>query len=147
MIVPANGDGTSIVALSVITSMSPWPRLTASPGLTSQRDQLGLVDAFAEFGQFEIHGITPLTLGVRVRRFGRHRASLLHVRQLRHGVLLVDLVQPDARHVLAQQHPRPDQQVVEMLVDDAPQQVLAEVGHLGVLVDDQHPARLQHALR
>ena len=36
-IVPANGAGTSIVALSDITSASPWPRTTASPGRTSQR--------------------------------------------------------------------------------------------------------------
>ena len=31
------GRGTSIVALSVMTSSRAWPRLTASPGLTSQR--------------------------------------------------------------------------------------------------------------
>ena len=34
-------------------------------------------------------------------------------------MLLVDIVQADARNVLAQQHAWPDQQFVEMLVDDA----------------------------
>ncbi len=32
-----------------------------------------------------------------------------------------------------------------MLVDDSPQEMLAEVGHLGVFVDYQHAARFLHA--
>jgi hypothetical protein len=35
--VPANGAGTSMVALSVMTSISPCPCRTASPAATSQR--------------------------------------------------------------------------------------------------------------
>ena len=37
VMVPAKGAGTSIVALSDITSQSDWPRATASPEPTSQR--------------------------------------------------------------------------------------------------------------
>jgi len=50
-------------------------------------------------------------------------------------VLLVDLVQPDAGNVLPNRDARADEQIVEMLLDDAAQQVLAEIGHLGVLVE------------
>src|SRR4051794_10736221 len=49
--------------------------------------------------------------------------SLANADQLRYRVLLVDLVQPDAGDVPARQQPRADEEVVEVLVDDAAQQV------------------------
>src|SRR5947209_2107005 len=43
--------------------------------------------------------------------------------QLRDAVLLVDLVETDAGHVLAEQDARPNKQVIEVGVDDAAEQV------------------------
>ena len=53
--VPANGEGTSIVALSDITSASPWPRDTASPGRTSQRTSSTSIKPFANGRERKIH--------------------------------------------------------------------------------------------
>ena len=50
-------------------------------------------------------------IGIRKAMGARRQDVLL----LRHRVLLVDLIQPNARHVLAEKHTRPDQQIVEML--------------------------------
>ena len=55
--VPANGAGTSIVALSVMTSSERLAALDRRARLDQPADQLGLVDAFADFGQCEVHDV------------------------------------------------------------------------------------------
>ena len=57
--VPANGEGTSIVALSDITSASPCPRTTASPGRTSQRTSSTSIKPFADGGERKVHDLSP----------------------------------------------------------------------------------------
>src|SRR5262245_33927486 len=123
--VPANGDGTSIVALSVITSTSVWPRLTASPGLTSQRTSSASYTPSPISGSgksmvppsFGTPPPSPLPeaergsqksspsplrggaggRGSRSRRLGGDGEQLpLDLLQLRDGVSFVDLIQPDA---------------------------------------------------
>ena len=78
-----------------------------------------------------------LTAAPRQRADGRG-----DVRQLRHGRHLERVGQADARDVLAGEELGRRQQLVEELVDGAADEVLAEVRHLGVLVDEQHAARL-----
>src|SRR5262245_871186 len=142
--VPANGEGTSIVALSVITSSRFWPRLTVSPGATSQRTSSASLTPSPMCGSAKS---MRASVGAYSRRLGGDLPEGgAHVLHLRHAVLFVDLVQPDAGDVRAGQEARADEQVVEVVVDHPPQQVLAEVRYLGVLVDDQHAAGLLHAL-
>src|SRR5207248_1431889 len=102
--------------------------------------ELGLVNAFADLRKTKLHvsALEParvaacgLALDAKPQAVdpsgffsgnGVHR--LLDLSRLRHRVLLVNLVQPDAGDMLAEQDAGADEQVVEVLVNDAPQQVL-----------------------
>src|SRR6185437_4130002 len=121
-------------------------------GLDQPANQFGLVNAFADFGQCEVHEGSPpdsrlfcQTASGLSRFFHDNRAqSALDVVRLWHGFLLVYVIQADARHMLTGHQTRTHQQIVEMFVDDAAQQVFAIVGHFRVLVDDQQTARLPY---
>ena len=55
---PGERHGTSTTALAVSTSTTGWSTATTSPTCTSQRDDLGLGEPFAEVGQDELAGIS-----------------------------------------------------------------------------------------
>src|SRR5205823_9045577 len=63
----------------------------------------------------------------------------------RDAILLINAIQADPRNVLSEQDPRTYQQVIEMLIDDAPQQMFAKVGDFRILIDDEHAAGLEQA--
>src|SRR5262249_45306836 len=72
--------------------------------------------------------------------------SCLDAGKLWNAVLLVDLVEANARDVLAHQDAPPEQQSVINLLDHPTQEVFSEVGHFRVLVHNQYPPRFQHTL-
>src|SRR6266404_4832753 len=81
-----------------------------------------------------------------LRRLGYQVAHRVpNAGELGDGILFVNGVEADARHMPAQQRARPHQEIVEMLLDDAAQEMLAEIRDLGVLVDDEHASGLEYA--
>src|SRR5262249_28381562 len=61
-------------------------------------------------------------------------------------VLFVHLIQANPWNMLTHQDARTNKQVIEMLIDDAAQEMLAEVSHFGIFVDDERAACLHYAL-
>ena len=137
-------------------------------GRDEPADHLRLVNAFAELGQVKVHDALNFRMQISdckltgrffnlqseicnpqfsccFRRQFAHR--LQHVRELRHFIPFVHLVQTDPRDVRSEQHPRTGYQIVEVLVRHAAEQVLAEVGHFGVFVHDQHSPGFQQRWR
>src|SRR5260370_37171516 len=90
--------------------------------------------------------LSSLHLVILSRFFRSHLVHRgLDAGQLGDAILLIDAIEPDAGKMLSQEDARTHQQVVEMLVDQAPQQMFAEVGNFRVLVDDQRAAGLEYA--